>query len=77
MSEPTYRIKPLVWITASQSRNFVRTVIGTYEVSDRGGEVYWYLAGINRGQSNSLKAAKAACEQHYRERMMEVLEVVK
>lgn len=81
MNSPTYRIKPLVWERIGNGY-VAYSPVGKYYASDCGG--YYWISGTSlpspgemERKHDSLEAAKAACEQHYSERMMEGLEEVK
>lgn len=79
MSEPLYRIKPLVW-EGSTADSFCAEAMGGWYiivVNYTNGHCAWRWRGSHDRHTNSLEAAKAACEAHYRERLMEGLEVVK
>ena len=87
MSEPTYRIRPLVWdedVFGYPPTDVIATCLtGTYVV--RGGTHVveaWGPDGFGRflcddtATSLRIEAAKSSAEAHYRERLSQALEVV-
>lgn len=70
MSEPVYRVKPLVWEDAGKDAAFASTAVGFYDVDNwryaRNGEV---IDSVDGG----VAAAKASCEADYRSRLLRCL----
>lgn len=84
MSEPVYRIKPLVWETESGGE-ITKCDIGPYWISAYawGGwtvqsvGIDEFVANVAEGTELSIEAAKLAAEAAYRKLIAEHLEVVK
>lgn len=73
MSEPLYRIKPLVW----PCDHFAVTSFGQYAIRELECEWWWNFNNHSTGGSaDSLESARAACESHWRQRIEAALERV-
>lgn len=77
MNSPTYRIKPLVWVKCAGGY-YANCQGGWYVIchNETNDHCAWRWRDSHDRHTKSIEAAKAACEQHYRERLMEGLEVV-
>jgi len=81
VSEPVYRVKPLVWIKKYKDDvvYYAESAIGRIEVYQLEKEWLFELSGgcVKTNYHDTIDAAKLAAESYYRERMMAALEEVK
>lgn len=78
MSEPLYRIKPLVWEAAKTSFTLqAKTSVAIYFIERIQGDIFrWRHALGNYNPCSSLEDGKAKCEAHYRAFIAQALEAV-
>ena len=79
ITDPVYRVKPLVWQTINEYFFRVNSIIGLIEVDYLTKDCWrWSVDNRDDGQHFvTLDAAKLAAETYYRERLAEALEEVK
>ena len=82
MSAQTYRIKPLRWWKGSPEEPHASALGFSYDVRKQEDGTWEWFCGDECGNANwgsvpTKKEAKAKCEEHYREMLLEHLEEIK